>query len=260
MSKVVLYMSMSVDGFITGPDDAPEHGLGVDGERLHDWLDDGGVQPASHRPADKTNATVFDEMMSTGAVIVGPPDLRLRGRLGRRPPRRRPDLRADPRRTRTSPPPGTPATSPTCAPASAQAKRGRRGRRRDDARRGDGAGVPARRPARRDGAARGTGAAGTGPAAVRRSAARHVELELLRALDGAGRAAPALPRPVGGLSDGEHPTGHDDVARRVRRRAGGQRRRRRWASAGSACSTGSTPPRAGTARPGLRRGDAPPAP
>ena len=38
MSKVVLYMSMSLDGFITGPDDGIDHGLGVNGERLHDWL------------------------------------------------------------------------------------------------------------------------------------------------------------------------------------------------------------------------------
>jgi dihydrofolate reductase len=71
MSNVVLYMSMSVDGFITGPDDGPEHGLGVNGERLHDWLQAGGVQPRSHRPLDEANATVFDEVMATGAVIAG---------------------------------------------------------------------------------------------------------------------------------------------------------------------------------------------
>jgi dihydrofolate reductase len=71
MSKVVLYMSMSVDGFITGPDDGTDRGLGVDGERLHDWLSAGGVDPASHRPVDGPNATVFDELMATGAVIVG---------------------------------------------------------------------------------------------------------------------------------------------------------------------------------------------
>jgi dihydrofolate reductase len=71
MSKVVLYMSMSVDGFITGPDDGMDHGLGVDGERLHDWLWAGGVDPRSHRPPDGPNATVFDELMATGAVIVG---------------------------------------------------------------------------------------------------------------------------------------------------------------------------------------------
>ena len=71
MSKVVLYMSMSVDGFITGPEDSKQHGLGVDGERLHDWLTAGGVDPGSHRPADGHNATVFDELMATGAVIAG---------------------------------------------------------------------------------------------------------------------------------------------------------------------------------------------
>jgi dihydrofolate reductase len=71
MSKVVLYMSMSVDGFITGPDDDKDHGLGVDGERLHDWLSAGGVDPATHRPLDEGSATVFDELMATGAVVVG---------------------------------------------------------------------------------------------------------------------------------------------------------------------------------------------
>jgi dihydrofolate reductase len=71
MSKVVLYMSMSIDGFITGPDDGMGQGLGVNGERLHDWLSAGGVDPASHRPVDGPNATVFDELMATGAVITG---------------------------------------------------------------------------------------------------------------------------------------------------------------------------------------------
>jgi RibD C-terminal domain len=47
MAKVLLYMSMSDDGFITGPDDGMDHGLGVNGERLHDWLR---ANPASRRP------------------------------------------------------------------------------------------------------------------------------------------------------------------------------------------------------------------
>jgi dihydrofolate reductase len=71
MSRVVLYMSMSVDGFITGPDDSVERGLGVGGERLHAWLGDGGAGPVSYRPADDAGATVFDEVMATGAVITG---------------------------------------------------------------------------------------------------------------------------------------------------------------------------------------------
>jgi hypothetical protein len=41
MAKIVLDMSMSLDGFITGPDDGMENPVGVDGHRLHDWLKDG---------------------------------------------------------------------------------------------------------------------------------------------------------------------------------------------------------------------------
>ena len=51
MSKVVLYMWMSVDGFIAGPDDGMEHGLGIDGERLHDSLSAGGVDPRRTGPS-----------------------------------------------------------------------------------------------------------------------------------------------------------------------------------------------------------------
>jgi hypothetical protein len=60
MAKVVLYMSMSLDGFITGPDDGLDHGLGVNGERLHDWLRAGGLDLGSHRPVDGPSAIVFD--------------------------------------------------------------------------------------------------------------------------------------------------------------------------------------------------------
>src|SRR4051794_37478279 len=71
MGKLVLDMSMSIDGFIAGPDDGPEAGLGVDGHRLHAWLREGdGVDPNSYRP-DGLSAVVFDEMMQTGAVLVG---------------------------------------------------------------------------------------------------------------------------------------------------------------------------------------------
>ena len=49
MSSSVLYMSMSLDGFITGPDDDAGQGLGRDGERLHAWLGDATTGPASGR-------------------------------------------------------------------------------------------------------------------------------------------------------------------------------------------------------------------
>ena len=37
MSATVLYMSISLDGFIAGPNEGPDNGLGDGGERLHDW-------------------------------------------------------------------------------------------------------------------------------------------------------------------------------------------------------------------------------
>ncbi len=71
MSTSVLYMSMSVDGFIAGPGDDAEHGLGIGGERLHDWLGEWhGEGPSGFRPAG-ASAQVFDELMATGAVVVG---------------------------------------------------------------------------------------------------------------------------------------------------------------------------------------------
>ena len=67
MAKSVLYMSMSLDGFITGPDDDAGQGLGRGGERLHDWLGDAAER---YRPTGPS-VEIFDEMMATGAVLVG---------------------------------------------------------------------------------------------------------------------------------------------------------------------------------------------
>ncbi|MDN5860952.1 MAG: dihydrofolate reductase family protein [Pseudonocardia sp.] len=64
-------MSISVDGFVAGPDDGPAHGLGIGGEILHGWLAAGGVDPVSYRPADEAGALVFDEALATGAVLTG---------------------------------------------------------------------------------------------------------------------------------------------------------------------------------------------
>jgi dihydrofolate reductase len=53
MSKIVLDMSMSVVGFITGPDDGMEHGLGVNGERLHDHHDGLPIFVLTHAAPDE---------------------------------------------------------------------------------------------------------------------------------------------------------------------------------------------------------------
>jgi dihydrofolate reductase len=70
MSKSVLYMSMSLDGFITGPDDGPGNGLGTGGRRLHDWIGEP-VSEAPHFDPPGPSGLVFDEVMATGAVVVG---------------------------------------------------------------------------------------------------------------------------------------------------------------------------------------------
>jgi len=63
MSSTVLYMSMSLDGFIAGPNETVDNGLGDGGERLHEWALTGDLQGV--------NREVVDEFMATGAVVAG---------------------------------------------------------------------------------------------------------------------------------------------------------------------------------------------
>jgi hypothetical protein len=48
--KVLAGMTMSLDGYVTGPNDRPGAGLGEGGERLHYWVLGG---PWSYRPVNK---------------------------------------------------------------------------------------------------------------------------------------------------------------------------------------------------------------
>jgi dihydrofolate reductase len=64
VSKVVLEMSMSLDGFVTGPDVSPEEPMGRGGERLHDWMFEG----RSQAEVEEYEAEHFRDV---GAVIVG---------------------------------------------------------------------------------------------------------------------------------------------------------------------------------------------
>jgi len=56
MGKVIVSISMSLDGIIAGDNDSPARGLGDGGEILHHWMQD----------ADEH--AMFDE---TGAIVVG---------------------------------------------------------------------------------------------------------------------------------------------------------------------------------------------
>ena len=63
MGKVTSEISMSLDGFITGPNVGVGNGMGDDGDRLHDWRFDAKTE---------TDAAIVDEIYaSTGAVLIG---------------------------------------------------------------------------------------------------------------------------------------------------------------------------------------------
>jgi dihydrofolate reductase len=73
MSATVLFMSMSLDGFVAGPNESVDNGLGDGGERLHEWIFAGA--PTEHggvpgRP-EGVDGEVMDEAMATGAVVAG---------------------------------------------------------------------------------------------------------------------------------------------------------------------------------------------
>ncbi|ADD43216.1 bifunctional deaminase-reductase domain protein [Stackebrandtia nassauensis DSM 44728] len=71
-TTIRLHMSMSLDGFIAGPDDQPGQELGRDGGRLFNWLDD--------RHGDGPSGQVYGEVLATGAVISGRRTFELAGR------------------------------------------------------------------------------------------------------------------------------------------------------------------------------------
>jgi dihydrofolate reductase len=64
MPKVLLEMSMSLDGFVTGPDVGPDEPMGRGGERLHDWMFEG-------RSGAEYERFEVEKFRDIGAVIVG---------------------------------------------------------------------------------------------------------------------------------------------------------------------------------------------
>jgi len=62
MPKVIADITMSLDGYVTGPDPDLEHGLGRGGEPLHTWVEH----------ADEVDKAVLAEAVeATGAVVMG---------------------------------------------------------------------------------------------------------------------------------------------------------------------------------------------
>ena len=62
MGKVIADISMSLDGFVTGPAPGPDNGLGEGGEGLHTWA-------FSADPVDR--AVLASTTDATGAVVMG---------------------------------------------------------------------------------------------------------------------------------------------------------------------------------------------
>jgi dihydrofolate reductase len=73
--RVTFDISMSLDGFIAGPNDGPEHPLGEGGEQLHEWAYDlkGWREPHGLEGGETgPDSDVLAEVMSSaGAVVVG---------------------------------------------------------------------------------------------------------------------------------------------------------------------------------------------
>ena len=74
MTKVAAGITISLDGYVTGPNDGPGNGLGDGGERLHYWVFGG---PWSYQEEPSGEATGADKqfldqgMARLGAVVAG---------------------------------------------------------------------------------------------------------------------------------------------------------------------------------------------
>jgi len=69
MSNSVLYMSMSLDGYIAGPDDRPGNPGGDEFMRLHEWYGFTGTPP--NTTGTEWGAHFMEEGQATGAVLAG---------------------------------------------------------------------------------------------------------------------------------------------------------------------------------------------
>jgi dihydrofolate reductase len=74
MAKIIAGITISVDGYITGPDDGPGKGLGEGGERLHYWVFGGPWSYDSGPKGEPTgeDAKYLNEVFArVGAVVIG---------------------------------------------------------------------------------------------------------------------------------------------------------------------------------------------
>jgi dihydrofolate reductase len=75
LAKVILHFSMSLDGFVAGPDVGLDHPMGKGGERLHDWMfpaDPDQREASGVRSPRGVDGEIIDELTAAaGAVVLG---------------------------------------------------------------------------------------------------------------------------------------------------------------------------------------------
>lgn len=87
--RVLASITVSVDGFITGPRDGPGCGLGEGGERLHYWVFGGPWSygsPGRGEPTGEDKAWLEETLAATGAVVAGRGTYEAAGHWGDRNP------------------------------------------------------------------------------------------------------------------------------------------------------------------------------
>ena len=89
MANVIGGITMSIDGYITGPHDGPGNGLGDNGERLHYWVFGGpwsyGDTPRGDPQGDE-GGWLADLQSRLGAVVCGRGTYEAAGHWGERSP------------------------------------------------------------------------------------------------------------------------------------------------------------------------------
>ena len=74
MATVTAAITVSVDGYITGPNDGPGQGLGTGGERLHYWVFGGPWtydEDSRGEPTGEDAAWLSEKIGRLGAVVGG---------------------------------------------------------------------------------------------------------------------------------------------------------------------------------------------
>jgi len=75
VSRVRMQISVSLDGFVAGPDQSLDNPLGINGERLHEWVFPLAVWRRMHGreggAVNASNAVVEEAFANVGATIMG---------------------------------------------------------------------------------------------------------------------------------------------------------------------------------------------